>query len=84
MTRLPWVPALGAAESLAKTNFVANLSERRELFGILLWPGTNVPQRSLPLRRQGAATGQKWFWVLLPKQKGLGCRAETRHSQKIP
>ena len=23
-----------------------------------------------------------WFWVLLPKQKGLGCRAETRHHRK--
>ena len=26
-------------------------------------------------------TGRHWFWVLLPKQKGLGCRAETRHHQ---
>jgi len=24
-------------------------------------------------------TGRHWFWVLLPKQKDLGCRAETRH-----
>ena len=23
-------------------------------------------------------TGRQWFWLLLPKQKGLGCRAETR------
>ena len=23
-------------------------------------------------------TGRQWFWVLLPKQKGLGCRAQTR------
>ena len=26
----------------------------------------------------GATHGRKWFWVLLPKQKDLGCRAETR------
>ncbi len=24
-------------------------------------------------------TGRQWFWPLLPKQKWLGCRAETRH-----
>jgi len=24
--------------------------------------------------------GRKWFSALLPKQKGLGCRAETRHN----
>ena len=24
----------------------------------------------------GATLGQKWFWVLLPKQKDLGCRAD--------
>jgi len=23
--------------------------------------------------------GRQWFWVLLPNQKDLGCRAETRH-----
>jgi len=28
--------------------------------------------------------GWKWFWVLLPKQKELGCRAETRLFQKQP
>jgi len=27
-------------------------------------------------------TGRQWFWVLLPKQKDLGRRAETRHHQK--
>ena len=24
------------------------------------------------------AHGRKWFWVLLPKQKDLACRGETR------
>ena len=28
-------------------------------------------------------TGRQWFWVLLPNQKGLGCRAETRHLSYI-
>ncbi len=28
--------------------------------------------------------GRQWFWVLLPKQKDLGCRAETRHSRFSP
>jgi len=27
-------------------------------------------------------TGRQWFWLLLPKQKGLGCRAETRQHRK--
>ena len=26
-------------------------------------------------------TGRHWFWVLLPKQKGLACRGETRQHQ---
>ncbi len=26
-----------------------------------------------------AAHGRKWFWFLLPKQKGLVCRGETLH-----
>ncbi len=24
--------------------------------------------------------GRQWFWLLLPKQKWLGCRAETRQN----
>ena len=39
------IPALGAAESLAKYDFLANLFEWSELFAILIWPGTKVPQR---------------------------------------
>ncbi len=27
-------------------------------------------------------TGRQWFWVLWPKPKALGCRAETRQYQK--
>ena len=30
----------------------------------------------------GGRTGRQWFWRLLPKQKGLGCRAETRQYRK--
>ncbi len=31
---------------------------------------------------RGSAHGRKWFWVLLPKQKALVRRAETRHIQE--
>ena len=27
-------------------------------------------------------TERHWFWVLFPKEKDLGCRAETRHYRK--
>ncbi len=32
--------------------------------------------RDRPIRSSQA--GRHWFWLLLPKQKWLGCRAETR------
>ena len=43
MTTLERTPALGAAEFLAKFCSLANLSERSELFAILIWPGTKEP-----------------------------------------
>ncbi len=36
---------MGAAESLAKYHSLASLFERSELFAILIWPETKVPQR---------------------------------------
>ena len=33
---------------------------------------------STSLPNQKDHTGRQWFWILLPKQKDLGCRAETR------
>ncbi len=35
------------------------------------------PQASVP-PGQSCQTGRHWFWVLLPEQKGLACRGETR------
>ena len=49
------------------------LSERSEL--------VRSPKVSVRPIRCGQ-TGRQWFWVLLPKQKGLGCRAETRQYKK--
>ena len=45
MTNLEKIPALGAAESLAKFDSLANLFERSELFATFFWPRTKVPQR---------------------------------------
>ncbi len=45
MTLLETNPALGAAESLAKSSSLANLFERSELFAIFIWPGAKLSQR---------------------------------------
>ena len=45
MTTLERIPALGAAESLAKYGSLANLFEWSELFATMIWPGAKVPQR---------------------------------------
>jgi hypothetical protein len=71
---------LGAAESLVKYGYLANPFEPfvktqdrlRELFTTMILPVAKVPPK-------GATARQKWFWVLLPKQKDLACRDETRH-----
>ncbi len=39
------IPALDAAESLAKSDSLANLFEQSELFATFIWPETKVPQR---------------------------------------
>jgi hypothetical protein len=65
---------LGAAESLAKSGCLANLFEWSELFATMIWPEAKGPHR--------AAARQNWFWVLLPKQKDLGCRDEPRQHKK--
>jgi hypothetical protein len=39
------IPAMGPAESLAKSGYLANLFERSELFATMIWPRTKVPQR---------------------------------------
>ncbi len=44
MTTLERNPALGAAESLAKSHSLANLFERSELFAPIIWPGMKGPQ----------------------------------------
>jgi hypothetical protein len=45
MKTLERIPALGAAESLAKYGSLVNLFELSELFAILIWPEAKVPQR---------------------------------------
>jgi len=45
MTTLERIPALGAAEFLAKYGSLANLFERSELFATMIWPGAKEPQR---------------------------------------
>ncbi|MFA9560866.1 MAG: hypothetical protein ACERKU_00885, partial [Nitrospirota bacterium] len=50
-------------------------------------------ERSEFARRRSRRTAQgtrramprpTWFWVLLPKQKDLVCRGETRHLNSVP
>ena len=43
------------------------LSERSEL-------GCSLKARVCPI--QSSLSGRQWFWILLPKQKDLGCRGE--------
>ncbi|MDH3769944.1 MAG: hypothetical protein OET79_03015, partial [Nitrospirota bacterium] len=31
---------------------------------------------------QCGQTGRQWFWGLLPEQKGLACRGDTRQHKK--
>ncbi len=49
---------------------------------VALHLGASCP--AIMIRSSGPGTRrdahrQKWFWVLLPKQKGLVCRGETLH-----
>ena len=45
MTTLERIPALGAAESLAKYGTLASLFERSELLATMIWPMTKEPRR---------------------------------------
>jgi hypothetical protein len=51
------------------------LSERSEFACRRGWRTAQDTRRATPR--------PQWFWVLLPNQKDLGCRAETRHLSRV-
>ncbi len=63
-----FIRRLLAGSSVGRSSCFAGVFERSEL--------ARLPSGGHPL--DSGQTGRQWFWVLLPKQKNLGCRAETR------
>lgn len=67
-------PACRSAHRADAQNKGRTLSEHSELGRpSITWVSTIQYGRS----------GRKWFWELLPKQKGLACRGETRQHRKL-